>query len=287
MPQQAIGYFRCYRHGIPFLFLFFISVSGSAATRSTMVTEIQRGDNLEKRIDVFTIDGANARLDMYSGDNPGEKNPPYMLTVDGGNTWFLSDPKANKAICTKWNTKAFFNGMGELLQFATEFVNADVRVGNFDITLNEPGAKMLGHSTRRLKLNYSLKAKASFLFIKREYTLGFRDEVWVSPELTLNPIEQAWVDAMSETGYKQLDSISKQWNQQVTGTVIKLISDVTLHNVTKNEKRHKQERIEIKKLETLKSTDIPAETFKVPACKKVSTDEMEEAAKDMLTALAK
>jgi len=287
MSQQTIGYSWCYRHVIPVLLLFLISLNGDAATRSTIVTEIQRGDNLEKRIDVFTIDGTNARLDMYSGDNPGEKNPPYMLTVDGGKTWFLSDPKAKKTICTEWNTKAFFNGMGELLQFATEFVNADVRVGNFDITQKEPGPKMLGHRTHRLKLNYSLKAKASFLFIKREYTLGFRDEVWVSPELTLNPIEQAWVDAMSETGYKQLDSISKKWNQQAPGTVIKLISDVTLHNVTKNEKQHKQERIEIKKLETLKSTEIPAETFKVPACKKVTTGEMEEAAKDMLKALAK
>jgi len=287
MPQQTIGYSRCYSHGILFILLVFISLSGSAATRSTIVTEIQRGDNLEKRIDVFTIDGSQARLDMYSGDDLGEKNPPYMLTVDSGKTWFLSDPKANKAICTKWDTKAFFNGVGELLQFATEFVNADVRVGNFDITQKEPGPRMLGHQTRHLKLNYSLKAKASILFIKREYTLDFRDEVWVSPELTLNPIEQAWVDAMSETGYKQLDSISNKWNQEVPGTVIKLISDVTLHNVTKNEKQHKQERIKIKKLETLKSTDLPAETFKVPACKKVTRDEMEEAAKDMLIALAK
>lgn len=272
---------------IAILLLFFISTNAFAATRTTIVTTILRGDNTEKRTDIFTVDGHKARLNMYFGKEPTAATTSTMLTVDGGKTWFLTDPGVNKTVCTKWDTTSFFKGMGELLSYAQELLGADVKDSAVKVTLDEPGPKLLGHATRHLKLRYSLNAVAWILIIKREYTLEFHDEVWYSPDLKLSNIEQAWLNAMSKTGFNQLDRLSTKWNQKVNGTVIRMISDVTIHNVTKNEKRHKQERMEITKLEEMKSTELPAGTFKVPACNKVSKDEMEEAAKNMLKGIAR
>ena len=286
MLPRVLGFSHTGKSEAAILLLWFITTSAGAATRTTIVTEIIRDDNSEKRTDVFTVDGQQARLDMY-GEDTSVNLAPYMLTIDGGKTWYLSEPKDKKTVCTQWDTRDFFKGVGELVHYAQELVGAEVKDGPVDVTLDESGPKLHGYNTRHLKLSYSLNAVAWILVIKREYSLEFQDEVWVSPELKLSDIEQVWFDAMSETGYIKLDRLSKKWNQKVNGTVIKMISDVTLHNVTKNEKRHKQERMEITKQEILKSSDIPAETFKVPACKNVSKDEMEEAAKDMLKGIAR
>ena len=269
------------------ILLVLLAFRVQSATRTRIETEVQRGDNLEKRTDVFTVDANRARLDMYSGEATSTNTSSYMLTVDGGKTWYLSDPVNKKTVCTQWDTKSFFTGVGELIHYAQEFVGAEVKHGPVKVTLNEPGPKMLGYNTRHLKLKYSLNAEAWLLFSKREYTLEFHDEVWVSPDLKLSSIEQAWYKAMSETGYSQLDQLSKKWNQHVSGTVIKMISDVTLHNKTKNERRQKQERVQVTKVETLKSEKITPELFKVPTCNKVSKKEMEKAAKAMLKGIAK
>ena len=286
MLHRVLSFFQTGNSKIAIFLLCFITTNAWAITRTTIVTEIQRGDNIEKRTDVFTVDGNQARLDLY-GEDTSVKMTSYMLTVDGGKTWYLSDPKDKQTICTQWDTRAFFTGVGELIHFAQDLVGADVKEEPVEVTLNEPGPEMLGHKTRHLKLRYSLNAVAWLLFIKREYKLEFQDEVWVSTDLKLSDIEQTWVDAMSETGYAKLDRLSKKWNEKVPGTVIKLISDVNLRNITKNENREKQERVQITRIEALKSEDIAPELFKVPTCKKVSEEEMEQAAKEMLSGIAK
>lgn len=275
------------RYGISVITLLFFSVSVHAATRTTIVSEIKRGDQTEVRTDVFTVDGEKARLNVYSGTNTAAKVSSYMLTRDGGKTWYLSDTKTNKNLCTTWNTREFFRGVGELILYAEDLVGAEVTVDKFDVLLDEPGPEMLGYKTRHLKLRYSLNAVAWILFSKREYKLEFQDEAWVSTDLKLSNIEQSWVNAMSETGYAKIDYLSKKWNEKAPGTVIKIISDVNLRNITKNKDRKKQEREQITKIEKLNSNEIAAELFAKPTCEKVSNKEMEEAAKDMLTAIAK
>ena len=263
-----------------FLLLAFHS-NVSAATRSVIDYEIHRGSNVETLTEVFTIDGEKARLDIFPDHDMQATNAPFMLTVDGGKTWYLSDDK-NRSLCTEWDTKAFFKGVGELILYAEDLVGAYVSEAKFDVVLDEPGPMMLGHKTRHMRIHSSFNAKARVLLVKREYNLEFKDEIWTSPDLKLHPIEQSWVDAMSDTGYAKVDRLSKQWNQNAPGTVVKMISDVTLQNVTKNKKRQKQEKIQITKLEDIESANIPPETFKIPDCKNVSKKEMERAARDML-----
>jgi len=275
------GYYRILLYCLSSILLLVNDSSANAATRSVITYEIQRGSDLEKLAEVFTIDGERARLDIYPDHDAQAKDVPFMLTVDGGKTWTLTDEK-NKLLCTEWDTKAFFKGIGELILYAEDLVGADVSEAKFDVVLDEPGPVMLGHKTRHMRIHSSINAKARILLVKREYILEFKDEIWTSPDLVLHPIEQAWFDAMSDTGYAKVDRLSKQWNQNVPGTVVKMTSDVTLQNVTKNKKRHKQERLQITKLENIKSSEIPPETFSIPDCEKVSKKEMERAARDML-----
>lgn len=262
-------------------------VYAQAATRTTTVTEIKRGDDVEKRTEVLTVDGDRARLDMYPGKEAGDQKVPYLLTIDGGKTWILEDAKDAKSVCTQWDTKTFFASVGDLIQYAVNFVNADVSVRGIDVRLDEQGPDLLGHETRHIKIVSSINAKARFLFFKREYTLVFNDEIWVSPDLKLSPIEQAWVDALSNSGYRKIDHLSKAWNKQVQGTVLKQVSYVTMHNITKNEQKTKRESIAITKLETVKPEDLAPGTFNVPKCSKVTEKQMENAAKEMLTDVAK
>lgn len=262
-------------------------VYAQAATRTTTVTEIKRGDKVEKRTEVLTIDGDRARLDLYSGKQASNQNAPYLLTIDGGKTWILGDAKDKKSVCSQWDTKTFFASVGDLIQYAVNFVNADVSVGGIDVKFDEQGPDMLGYKTRHMRIVSSIDAKAHFLFFKREYTLEFKDEIWVSPDLKLSPIEQAWLDALSNSGYRKLDRLSQAWNKQVQGTVLKQVSYVTMRNITKKEQKTKRETIAITKFETVKPEDLAPDTFKAPHCQNVTEEQMEKAAKDMLTDIAK
>lgn len=264
-----------------------VVVYAHAASRTTTVTEIKRGDNVEKRTEVLTIDGDKARLDMYSGKESSDKNAPYLLTVDGGKTWILVNAQDAKSVCTQWNTKTFFSSVGDLIQYAEKFVNAEVSVGGIDVKLDEEGPAILGYKTRHMKIVSIINAKAHFLFWTREYTLEFQDEIWVSPDLKLSPVEQVWVDSLSKSGYRKIDILSQAWNEQVKGTILKQVSVVTMHNVTKNEKKAKTESIAVTKLEKIKSEELPPGTFETPKCVKVTEQQMEKAAKEMLTDIAK
>lgn len=262
-------------------------VYAHAATRTTTVTEIRRGDDVEKRTEVLTIDGDKARLDMYSDKEANKQNAPYLLTIDGGQTWILDDAKDQKSVCSRWDTKEFFSRIGDLIYYAEIFVNAEISVGKLNVMFDEQGPEILGYKTWHMKIVSSIHGEAEFLGFKREYTLEFRDEIWVSPDLKLSPIEQAWVDALSNSGYRKIDRLSQAWNKQVQGTILKQVSEVTIYNITKNEKRTKHENSAITKLETVKPEDIKADFFKAPECKKVTEKEMEGAATEMLKSIAR
>lgn len=258
-----------------------------AATRSTFVIEIIRGSKTERQSEVITIDGNKARMDFLGADGKKTVGTPFMVTNDGGKTWLLVDKDDNKTVCTEWNTREFFNAMGGFMTYVSELANAEVKEAKVDIILDEPGPEMLGYTTRHVRLNSAIRIKARILFFTYEYALNIKDDVWMSPDLALHPIEKAWIDALTRTGSVEIDRMSKAWNEKVPGTIFKQVSVVTLRNVKKDEEKTKTEKIELTKMEQLMSEDIPEDTFKMPKCKKVSESAMEDAAEDMLKSVIK
>lgn len=251
-----------------------------AGLRYTIATDIVREDNKvqkERTVEEVTVDGDKARIDFLAPDGSKPKNGGFLLTVDGGKTFALSE--GGEAVCADWSTEEFFKTVGKLLDKGTRFINADLENMKFEKAKEEPGPEILGYPTSHLQLVTGLELKGKILFKKFEYRADATDEVWMTSELELPALERRWLDATAETGFQDIDKLTAAWNAEVSGVVLKQKSVIVLTNLDSNEKSTKTETMEVTKLEKLDSGQIPEGTFDMPKCKQVGKDEMEETAK--------
>ena len=148
--------------------------------------------------------------------------------------------------------------------------------------LEQAGPELLGYATKHVRLVTTAGIKASVLVKKFQYTLKITDDIWLAPQLEIHPIERQWINAQTNTGFKQLDRMLDSWNKQLTATILKQEAVIWLKDHVKKEETTKTEKIEITSIEKLDPSKIPEETFLMPKCEKVSRKEMEKTAKGML-----
>ncbi|MGB5718088.1 MAG: hypothetical protein WBN81_13480 [Gammaproteobacteria bacterium] len=257
-----------------------IACTVHAGLRYTIETDILQGDKKvqkERFVDEITVDGEKARIDFLAQNGSKPKNGGFILTVDGGKTFALSD--GGEAVCSDWSTDDFFSTVGKMLDKGTRFINADLEEAKFEKVLEEPGPEMHGYPTTHLRLLTSFAAKGKILFMRFEYGAEVTDEVWMTSGLKLPAHERKWLEATAKTGFDYIDKLVAAWNAEVSGTVLKQRSVVRLTNLDSKETSTKTEIIEVTRLEMLDSGQIPEGTFTMPRCKQVDKNEMEEEAK--------
>ncbi len=250
----------------------------NAATRFTYAYEVTKDDTVIKETEIATVDGDKARIEIRGAD--GEKKPdtPYLLTLDGGETWITSGIEGDP-VCSKINTTEFFREIGALITRLDRLVGADVDPPKVEKVLEEPGPDILGYPTTHIRLVSSVTVRARIFFKKFEYTLEITDELWYTPQIEVHPIERKWFNAMIQTGHEQLDDLLKAQVDKIGGTILKQESLIRLINVIKNEEQERTERATITSIEQLKPDEIPADTFTTTECKNISNKQMKKVAK--------
>ena len=88
--------------------------------------------------------------------------------------------------------------------------------------------------------------------------------------------------ALSQSGYKQLDTLIDQWASNLPGAILKQESVIKVTNIIKNKDDIYNEKTRVVKIEKLKPSDIQRHTFEMPKCKQISKKEMRDTAKDLL-----
>jgi len=107
------------------------------------------------------------------------------------------------------------------------------------------------------------------------------DDILYSTEMEMHPVRKRWLEALSQSGYKQHDMLIDQWLAQLPGAILKQESVVKVTNVIKNEEDTYSEKTRVVTVEKLKPSDIPKQTFDMPKCKTISKKEMRDTAKDL------
>ena len=262
------------------LFLI-LSLPAYAASRYTVVTEIvPEGKKPRSEVVVVTLAGDKGRIDIIERNGLKEKGGLYLMTLDGGKTAVLGHQQ--KSVCSEWDSEAYFREMGQILHAVKRWTNLKITDVNVEKVLEESGPELLGYTTKHVRLKTTAGVKASVLIKKFRYSLEITDDIWIAPQLELHPIEQQWIAAQTNTGFKQLDQMLDSWNKQLPATILKHEAVVRLKDLLNKEESTKTEKIEITKIEKLNPSKIPEETFRMPNCEKVSKKKMKEAAKDIL-----
>jgi hypothetical protein len=267
------------------LFLI-LSLPVYAASRYTIFTEVvPDGKKPVSKVMVATLAGDKGRIDIVERDGKKEAEGLFLMTLDGGKTSVLGHKQ--KTVCSTWDSQEYFREMGRYLHKARHRANLEIADVNVEKVREQPGPELLGYATTHLRLVTTAGIKASVLMKKFQYTVEVTDDIWLAPQLEIHPIERQWINAQTNTGFKQLDLMMDSWNSHLPTTILKQESVIRLKDLVKKKESTKTEKIEITSIEKLEPSNIPEETFLMPKCKKVSRKEMENTAKEMFLDILK
>jgi hypothetical protein len=266
---------------IALLAFLFISLPVAADTlRATIVTDIVEKDKKDKVTEIITIDGdKKVRMELLGAEKKPSDKTPYLLTVAGGNTRVIGN-KA-EAFCAQMDTGEFFRYLGSLAIKYGGLANLEIADPLVKKVLEEKGPKILDYPTTHVRLVPTAAGKAAALFKKYDYKVHITDDIWYTTKLEMHPVRKRWLEALSQSGYKQLDILIDQWAANLPGAILKQESVIKVTNVIKKEEDITTEKTRVVTIEKLKPSDIPKHTFQMPKCKKISKKEMQSTAKDL------
>lgn len=267
-----------------FIGLVFMSAALPGYAAEVATIEMQSGKNDEAiitRTNIITMDDKRVRIDYLGVDSEKTAITPYLLTLNAGKDWVLGDQKDDQFYCAKMDMKDFFRDLGDIISRIDKFTNPKFSDMKVELLVDEPGPEMLGYVTRHLRIQTTAKVKASVLTKKFEYGMTKVDDVWYTKDREVHPAKQRWVEALTHSGYEQLDQLSSGFRSKITGPILKQNSVMETTDYKKNKVDKYIENIRAVSLKELKSSEIPEGTFSKPDCKKINKKQTKEAATSM------
>ena len=261
-------------------FLFMAQPVVADTLRVTIVTDIVEKEQKETDTEIITIDGdEKVRIEFLGKEKKPSDTTPYLLTINGGNTWIIGN-KA-EAFCAQMETGEFFTYLGSLALKVEGIANLEITDPKVKKVHEKKGPNILDYPTTHVRLVTTASGKASVLLKKYEYKVHITDDIWYTTKMAMHPVRKRWLEALSQSGYKQLDTLIDQWAANLPGAILKQESVVKVMNVIKNKEDISSEKTQVVTIEKLKPADIPKQTFGMPKCKTISKKEMRDTAKDL------
>jgi len=270
-----------FRIWITFLTFLFMALPVVADTlRVTIVTDIVEKDKKETDTEIITIDGdKKVRIEFLGKEKQTSDTTPYLLTINGGNTWVIGN-KA-EAFCAQMETGEFFTYLGSLALKVEGIANLEITDPKVKKVHEKKGPNILDYPTTHVRLVTTASGKATVLFKKYEYKVHITDDIWYTTKMEMHPVRKRWLEALSQSGYKQLDMLIDQWAANLPGAILKQESVIKVKNIIKNKEDISTEKTQVVTIEKLNPADIPKQTFHMPKCKTISKKEMRDTAKDL------
>lgn len=267
-----------------FVGLIFTFATLQAYAAEVATIEMQSGKNDEAivtRTNIITMDGKRVRIDYLGTDSKKTAVTPYLLTLNAGKDWVLGDQEDGQFYCAKVDMKEFFRDLGDIVSRVDRYVNPKFSDMKVELLVDEPGPEILGYATRHLRIQTTAKVKASVLTKKFEYGMTKVDDVWYTKDREVHPAKQKWIEALTDSGYEQLDQLSSGFRSKITGPILKQNTVLQTTDYKKNEVDKYIENVRAVSLKELKPSEIPVATFSKPDCKKIDKGQTKNAAESM------
>ncbi len=259
----------------------FIVSSVEAGKRAVFDVEFIEGDSITKVNEIITYDENRLRIDFPDANKEESDQAPYIMTVDGGETWIIGDKSKDRFYCSKMQTEEFFRSLGEQASDAMEFFNMTVKSPTIKQVLEEPGPEMQGYKTTHVRIETNASAYSWVLFVKFKYSIKVVDDLWFATELETHPVVKKWDNALTQSGNSSIDQLFAEYTAELQGPILKQASVIDITDVRKKETKTKKINSVIKSIEDVEADKLE-EVFEMPECEKVDDDEVLEKAKDLL-----
>ncbi len=252
--------------------------AGRQAVFEIVVTE---DETTRKSYEILTVDDDRFRIDFVGEDKKVTDQTPYIMTVDGGDTWIMGDKPKGKFYCSEMTTKEFFKNIGGQITQAIEFFNVKAVEPTVRETLREPGPEILGMKTTHVRLETDAKAHVR-LILKFEYTVKIVEDIWYTTDVGLHPVRKKWMNALTQSGNKLIDDLFTKFAAKMDGPRLKFESTTEITNVRKKKTSTQKVRTEIISLDDKEKAELD-KIFVMPKCVLMDDDEVQEKGKALLS----
>ena len=263
--------------------LFTFSLALHAGTRLVLDIEVIKGNNVEKYAEIVTYDEERARIDFVGEDRKVTDETPYIMTIDGGDTWVMGDKPKNKFYCTSMKTNEFFKIVGDKVSGAIEFFNVKAETPKVTKNLEEPGSEMHGLKTTRIQIETNANAYAWFLFFKLEYSAKVTEEIWYTTDIDIHPIRKKWLNALTQSGNNIVDQYTNDYLTKIPGPILKRKSVTEITDERKKTTKIQEEHASFSDVTEMSSEELD-KVFVMPKCEAMDDKEVEEKAKALFSA---
>lgn len=271
---------------ISFLLVMIISLPAyatEAGSRARIEIEVIKGESIEKSSEIITFDKQRFRIDLPGTEKTITEQTPYIMTVDGGESWVIGDKPKDKFYCSKMQTEEFFKNLGDQVTDAIEFFNVTAETPSVKQIIEEPGPDILGFKTTHIQIETNAKAYAWFLFMKFEYRVKIIDDLWYTTDVKTHPVRKKWINALTQSGNSTIDSLFADYTAKLAGPVLKSESITEIYDVRKKETKTQKTNTAITEIKELKAEELD-DIFKMPECKTMDDDEVQDKAKALFSA---
>lgn len=244
-----------------------------------ITSETVRSDGTEKVYLSLITDGNKGRLDLVNAS--GKKEGLSAITQDSGKTSVLSDQK--ESLCSKWSSAELAQEIGNVLSKATKMARADISDVKVEKTTDEPGPEMIGHPTRHLALHTTYAFSGKVVLKKIEYAFVENDELWMAPNLPMEPMARELMRVLARTGFDEVDDLATQTEAELKGSTLLWTSSVNMKDQVSGKSSTKKQRVEVTAREEINAAELPADTFAIDGnCRKISDKERKKETQNMI-----
>lgn len=265
------------------VFILILAFTVNAGTRAVIEVEVEENNNVQKYFEIISFDEQRFRIDFVGEDKKVTAETPYIMTVDGGDTWVMGDKPKDEFYCSKMQTEEFFRNLGDQVTHAVEFFNVKAKTPSVKKVFEQPGPEILGFKTTHVQMEANANAYAWFLFFKFEYTVKIVNNLWYTTDVEIHPIRKKWIKALTQSGNPIIDSLFSDITTKLPGPVLKSEAVMDITNVRKKSTKTQKERTLVISVEELQQEE-KEKLFKMPQCEMMDDDEIQEKGKALLSA---
>ncbi|MGB5278806.1 MAG: hypothetical protein WBP02_16765 [Gammaproteobacteria bacterium] len=270
------------RESLVGLVLMIGALQGHAATVAHIEIESsENGESKGTQTQIVTIDEKKVRLDYLGAESEKTANTPYLLTLNAGKKWILGDQRDGQFYCAKVDMKDFFRDIGKIVSRIDTLARPKFSDMKVELLVEEPGPDILGYATTHLRIQTTAKVKASVLMKKFEYGMNKVDDIWYTKEREVHPAKQRWIEALTHSGYEQLDQLSSGLRSKIGGPILIHNSAMETTNYKENKVETYGRKVRVVSIKELKSSEVAEGTFTKPDCKEINKGQTKDAAKSM------
>ena len=200
------------------------------------------------------LEGDKAHIEFTDSDVPQVEKGNYLLTNDGGKTFFMVNPSEKTYM--HWDMSQVMS----MLEGMSALVSFDIENTSVEKLEEKAGKTILGHDTRYVRFESSFDMKVKIMGMKRTSSTKSTQEVWVTDAFDIDALS-AWVKGFRSSGSKEMDELLEQSMSAVDGFPLESITV----SVTTDKKGRETVSRSVTKVKEVREEKVDSARFEMPA----------------------